>query len=287
MRCHAFSILPTGTTTSPRVIWLTLPFLLAPGALPAQDTCASRAAAGAAPPPVADAAGNLRVCGYVSDSAGVPVFGAHLSVDGTSAATVSAEDGDFDLGVLPPGSYVLRARRIGYHEYVASVEVSESMPALLRLRLAAVPVELAGIQTIATRTAFERATGFGERRRRGAGVFFDRQDIEERRPQNLTDLLRTVSGFRVDTRLTPWGYQSTATLDRAAPSGIGCPVDFYVNGHEYTPTSMGIDNDVPAAQIEAVEIYKPSQIPPQFFGRRSRCGAVVIWTRYRAHEIDR
>lgn len=50
---------------------------------------------------------------------------------------------------------------------------------------------------------------------------------------------------------------------------------------------MGIDNDVPSAQIEAIEVYKPSQIPAQFFGKRSRCGAVVIWTRFRAHELER
>jgi hypothetical protein len=118
-------------------------------------------------------------------------------------------------------------------------------------------------------------------------VFFDRSDIERRRPHKLTDLLRTVAGFRVQTTLTRWGYQSTPTMERVTSGDIGCPVDFYVNGHEYTPTSMGIDADVPAAQIEAIEVYKPSQIPAQFFGRHSRCGAIVIWTRYRAHELER
>lgn len=228
----------------------------------------------------------MQLTGIVRDDSGHPVVGVRISIDGLGGFTTSLESGEFDIAHVPLGDYVIRARRIGFRELVIPVTTDESTSSL-ELRLTPVPVQLSGVYATTTRTAFEIESGFGERRRRGPGVFFDRAGIEQLRPHTLTDLLRTVSGFRVETRHTRWGYQSTPTMDRAAPSSIGCPVDFYVNGHEYTPTSMGIDNDVPASQIEAVEVYKPSQIPVQFFGKRSRCGAVLIWTRYRAHEIER
>ena len=235
------------------------------------------------------AVGRVRVAsvsGIVVDSAGAPVPGAHVTMSGSSASAVTGEGGRFELTAPIAGEHVLSVRRLGFRAESRVVAVSAVEPAEVRLVLAAVPVHLAEVVTLAASSEFELSSGFGERRRRGPGVFFDRSDIERRKPHQLTDLLRSVSGFRVERRLTRWGYQTTAVMDRATSGSVGCPIDYYVNGHEYTPTSMGIDSDVPASQIEAVEVYKPSQTPPQFLGMHSRCGAVVIWTRYRAHELD-
>jgi hypothetical protein len=246
----------------------------------AQNTC---------PPPgsTAHAAGTLPLSGIVGDSRGAPLVGARLTLAGSDRTLFTADDGVFDFGFLPAGNYRLVVRRVGYQETTIDLRLAEPAPACVLVRLAAVPVQLSEVVARAPLSDFERTTGFSERRRRGHGAFFDRADIEKRKPQKLTDLLRSVPGFRVETHLTRWGYQTTPTMDRAAASMIGCPMEFYVNGHEYTPTSMGIDNDVPANQIEAVEVYTPSQNPPRFLGGRSRCGTVVIWTRYRAHELER
>ena len=226
------------------------------------------------------------VSGIVVDSAGAPLPGAHVTISGSSAAAVTGDGGRFQLAAQGAGDHVLSVRRLGFRAESRAVAVSATGPTEVRLVLAAVPVHLAAVVTLGSPSEFEHSSGFGERRRRGPGAFFDRNDIERRKPHLLTDLLRSVSGFRVERRLTRWGYQTTAMMERASSGSAGCPIDYYVNGHEYTPTSMGIDSDVPASQIEAVEIYKPSQTPPQFLGMHSRCGAVVIWTRYRAHELD-
>lgn len=239
-------------------------------------------------PPAGDAGTVMRLgslTGVVTDSSGIPLAGARVSMGGIDLA-MTDDSGTFDLGSLFPGTYTLRARRLGYRSRTAVVSIMPEVRAAAEFRLAAVPVELTGVVTLGTPNEFELSTGFGERRRRGPGVFFDRNDIERRKPHLLTDLLRSVAGFRVERRLTRWGYQTTALMERASSGSVGCPIDYYVNGHEYTPTSMGIDSDVPASQIEAIEVYKPSQTPPQFLGMHSRCGAVVIWTRYRAHELD-
>jgi hypothetical protein len=233
-----------------------------------------------------DRTATASISGIVVDSAGAAVPGATISVAGGDAAALTDETGKFGLAGVSEGEHVLSIRRLGFAPDSRRVKVSADAPTRLTWILDAVPVRLEEVVRLGTASEFELSSGFAERRRRGPGVFFDRGDIESRRPQNLTDLLRTVSGFRVHRALTRWGYQTTATLERVPSGSVGCPLDYYVNGHEYTPTSMGIDSDVPAAQIEAIEIYKPSQTPPQFVGMRSRCGAVVIWTRYRAHELD-
>lgn len=226
------------------------------------------------------------VSGIVVDSAGAPVPGAHVAISGSNASTITGDGGRFELVAQAAGEHVLSVRRMGFRAESRPVVVSADAAAEVRWVLAAVPMHLAEVVMFGSASEFELSSGFGERRRRGPGVFFDRSDIERRKPHLLTDLLRSVSGFRVERHLTRWGYQTTAMMERASSGGIGCPIDYYVNGHEYTPTSMGIDSDVPASQIEAVEVYKPSQTPPQFLGMHSRCGAVIIWTRYRAHELD-
>lgn len=226
------------------------------------------------------------VSGIVVDSAGVPVPGAHVTISGSNASAITGDAGRFELPAQTAGEHILAVRRLGFRAESRPVVVSANTAAEVRWVLAAVPVHLAEVVTFGSASEFELSSGFGERRRRGPGVFFDRNDIERRKPHLLTDLLRSVSGFRVERRLTRWGYQTTALMERASSGSVGCPIDYYVNGHEYTPTSMGIDSDVPASQIEAIEVYKPSQTPPQFLGMHSRCGAVVIWTRYRAHELD-
>lgn len=226
------------------------------------------------------------IFGIVVDSGGTPIPGARVRVSGREASVITSDSGTFELTGLAVGEHVLSVRRLGFRAETRRIVLSADARTEVKWILATAPVHLPEVVTLGTFSDFELSTGFGERRRRGTGVFIDRADIERRRPHNLTDLLRTVSGFSVHRTLTRWGYQTTATLERVSSGSVGCPIDYYVNGHEYNPTSMGIDSDVPATQIEAIEVYKPSQTPPQFVGMRSRCGAVVIWTRYRAHELD-
>jgi hypothetical protein len=225
------------------------------------------------------------ITGTVRDSEGAPILGVRFTVAGSDVAALSTEAGRFDLGGLASGEHVVTARRIGYRPESERVRVGEASGSTVAFVLTTVAVPLSEVVAVAPMSAFELASGFGERRRRGPGVFFDRADLERRRPHNLTDVFRMIPGFHIQPALTRWGSQSTPTMTRANTGSRVCQIDYYVNGHEFSPTSMGIDSDIPPHQIEAIEVYKPSEIPPQFLGKRSRCGVVVIWTRYRAHEL--
>lgn len=225
------------------------------------------------------------VQGVVRESGGSPIPGARISLEG-GPATSSNGDGRFELVVPQEGVVSLAIRRLGYSPRTLQVAAGPTPP-VLELVLEPIASALPDVTVSARPGAFESASGFGERRRRGTGTFFDRAALDRMRPQTLTDVLRSVGGIQVHTTMTRWGHQTTPSSTRATGGAIGCSLDYFVNGHEYTPTSLGIDRDMAPDQIEAIEVYKASEIPPQFLGRRSRCGVVVIWTRYRAHELSR
>lgn len=236
------------------------------------------------PPATAPRRRGAFVQGIVRESGGAAIPGAWISADGGAPAS-SDDEGRFELAVAREGMVSLAVRRLGYNPRTLRVAAGPA-PGVLELVLEPIAAALPDVTVAARPGAFESASGFGERRRRGTGTFFDRAALERMRPQTLTDVLRSVGGIQVHTTMTRWGHQTTPSSSRATGGAIGCSLDYFVNGHEYTPTSLGIDRDMTPDQIEAIEVYKASEIPPQFLGRRSRCGVVVIWTRYRAHELD-
>ena len=66
-----------------------------------------------------------RIHGTVVDSATrQPVSNVNVGLEGMARGAVSRVDGSFDVTGVAPGTYRLRARRIGYHTLVQSVTVS-------------------------------------------------------------------------------------------------------------------------------------------------------------------
>jgi TonB-linked SusC/RagA family outer membrane protein len=58
---------------------------------------------------------NGRITGMVTDSAaGMPIAGVTIAVNGTRYAGITADDGRFIISNVPPGTYALEARRLGY-----------------------------------------------------------------------------------------------------------------------------------------------------------------------------
>ena len=76
------------------------------------------------------------VSGQVRDSATeAPVVGATVSVDGTSHTAVTDVNGRYRIRALAPGTYVVRARYIGYLPLAAAVTVIESQETIVDLSL--------------------------------------------------------------------------------------------------------------------------------------------------------
>jgi len=137
--------------------------------------------------------------------------------------------------------------------------------------------------------SFLALIGF-DRRRQGPGRFFTRQDIDERDPYCLSDLLTSVpdisvvavgAGTRVVRMMRRGGCTPTIYLNGATildvpnpPMPIGMQSDAVATLH------FDIDQWVSPDEVEGVEIYRgPAEVPVEFSTVGSECGVIVIRTR--------
>ena len=261
----------------------------------------------------ASAAEAQRVAGRVvevTDAGEAPVPGATVRlVAGADTVAATAADGD--------GRYLLRAPGAGtYRVVVTAVGYgrAEGEPlALEEGEARVVDVELAPsvdvLGDVAVEAAREplREVGFFRRRGQGQGRFIDRQQIEDRRPRELTDLFMNMPGFvplpqEGDVRLASVSYilrgtncRPTIVVDGTVlrsfgdaggggvskPSGAGQPPDSPRVNDLFT-----LNQAVRVDEVEAVEAYARGGIPAQYGGTMSPCGAVLIWTRHYAARED-
>lgn len=209
-----------------------------------------------------------RVIGHVRDSAGTPIVAAQV----TSAdhRTLTDTAGRFSLDGLPVGTVLIRFRRLGYEPRDSSMEVSADRRDSMRVVLIALPVELEGISSDATRLVL---VDFYRHKSSGTGRYFDREQIEAFNARETSDILRRLPGIQ----LRP-DANGRLVLRMGRSSG-NCPPDFWVDG--VRAQFLNVD-DIPLNDIEALEIYHgPAGLPPEFMNRLGNpaCGAVVIWTR--------
>jgi hypothetical protein len=96
----------------------------------------------------ADGAG--RIAGTVTGTAGAPVGGASVTLEGTPLATTTAADGGYSLPTVPAGGYVLRVQAAGYGQQRLPITVHSG-------QLAQLDVALSTSQVVAVAGDFQNA----------------------------------------------------------------------------------------------------------------------------------
>jgi hypothetical protein len=117
---------------------------------------------------------------------------------GTGLEVTSDADGGFSLANLPGGTHTLEARAVGFTPAEVPVDIVQGAPGATEVELMNFGVTLDTVRVTGQRlytSAHERE--FERRLRTGVGHVISAADIEKRRPQVLTDLLRTVPGVMV------------------------------------------------------------------------------------------
>jgi hypothetical protein len=201
-----------------------------------------------------------------------PVWGAAVSLRAGPSGTrgrgtrVTGDAGRFLFRDVPQGSYLLSVTVQGYRTMVDTVEVSAEVELELLLPLSTEPIRLEPIIVIAERRPPPRRDY--ERRRLSRSVFIvTREEIEERNPRLLTEMLnRTPGGIVLST--PPFGY--TLFLRGQCRPGI------WVDGMK-VPYVDSIDQLISPRDVEAVEVYHGFELPVEF--GVDPCGGVLIWTR--------
>lgn len=224
------------------------------------------------------------VDGLVTDTLLRPLGAADVSVVGIGARVVTSENGRFRLLQVPPGQYLLVARRIGYAPTSSIIEV----PASDTLRLSYTLLRSANILDtvrVKERRVTMRMLEFETRRRQAQGQFITQEEIDRRGSLQASDFLRTLRGLDV-SRVTTQAFAGTQVYSKREGGGITsemqqnvCAMQVLLDGI-VLPKNFNLDLLPPPKQIAGIEVYSgAATVPPQFGGPDRRCGVVAFWTR--------
>ena len=204
-----------------------------------------------------------------AESTGTAVVGAQVTLAGTPLGATVGSDGRYTIGLVPPGTYRVRARLIGYElAEIDGVVVTAGETATVDLRLKPLPVTLQAVVVV----------GYGTQTRRdvtGSVASVSSGDLERAPRVNAVDALKgRVAG--VDIAITgnkPGdGLRVRVRGDRSFTASNE-PL-YVLDG---IPMSGGI-GDLNPNDIESIEVLKDASATA-IYGSRGANGVVLITTR--------
>lgn len=233
---------------------------------------------------------------------GHPIPYADVSVRG-GESRITDEHGELTLSQGKESALIVRVRRIGYREVVATVNLADTTTGLT---ITLVPLaEQVGAVTVsaAREQAGLRLQGFYDRRlQRQKGLlsatFIGPEELESRNPSKISDMLYGLNGIVL--RRTPSGDFSAVGTDshctmavlldgqEVVRGGGGGPERGSVDvvGGSAPPPSQeetGINRWIQANDVVAIEVYaRGGNMPVSLQALDPRCGVIAIWTGSRA-----
>ena len=208
-----------------------------------------------------------QIVGRVTDARRAPLQGVEVQLvidDSVHRAIRTDSSGSFAL-MGASGPATLRARLFGFRPRSMSVDARERREVAIVLE--PMPAELEQIKVVGR---IDDSRGrlrefYMHREQAKFGRFFDRDDIESKRPRRLSELMRFVPG----AQLKPGRLGSIVRLR-------GCRPLLWIDGIRVPGAEL--DESVNMDDVEAVEVYSSfAGIPAQYVDRNTNCGAVVVW----------
>lgn len=220
--------------------------------------------------PAAGPVAGQGVIGRVMDAdADTVLAGAAVTlVDSAGERLVTARTdsmGAFGLPVYAPGRYTLHVQHVAYRETeTRPLDVGRADLVTVDIRLSRLSFGLDPLVVTARQRAptsylteyYERLDRWAEY---GRGVFLTREELVDLEGYTVGDLLTRPTLTGRFLQRGGWG------------NGLPCTPTIYWNGFE-VPAGQ-----IPVSTVEAIEIYRPSEAPPQYKTRG--CAAVLVWNR--------
>jgi TonB-linked SusC/RagA family outer membrane protein len=217
-------------------------------------------------PGAAHAQGSGRITGTVTGEARQPIGDVQVTVPNTRYGAVTNAEGRYTIVGLPPGTYQLRAQRLGYQPVTqtgVTVRADESTTA--PFELVAVPTSLAAVVT----------TGYTTQQRRDVSdaVTSVRSDeIQQQQVATLEEALRgRVPGVQISASGEPG---RPAQVIVRGQNFLGNPTPLYVVDGMYLRQNPNLNPD----EIESIEVLKDASAAAQY-GSQAANGVIVIRTR--------
>jgi TonB family protein len=220
-------------------------------------------------------AGQAILTGTVTDTSGVPISGAEITVEGSRANTRSDERGNFRLTDLPMGTTSVTVRRLGFASFKVGVQISQPSGAQLTVRMTPVSTSLPPVVVRADRMNYRgRLAGYYARlEKKSAGYFITREQIDRERPSTMGQLLQTVPGLRAS--------RGRGGITGVRMRGRTCWPLVWVDGTPMPAGEVDLDAFVPSS-IQGIELYLGSTTAPvnYMYDRDvSSCGTILVWSR--------
>ena len=228
------------------------------------------------PTPVEERRQPYTLSGTVTDTMGMPLAGATVTVVSQQRSVLTDGAGRYRLAGLAAGAVLVRVRRLGFapRNFATSVSATDAV-------IADIPLEGLGqllrrvdvrSDAVANNT---KLRGFFERKRAGFGQYLTRDQFADRNPTRFTELVNRMSGV----------VAAEDANGRRRIYGRGrCEMAIFLDGVNMTiPPNTSVDDFFNVNEIDALEVHTGvSQLPPEFSGRTNACGVVAAWTRSKA-----
>jgi hypothetical protein len=215
--------------------------------------------------------------GNVFDAeSGDPVVGAFAAALGTERFGTSDHNGSFRIDGLPSGEYTIQVWRLGYEPILFRATLDSLAISVLNAPIVLIPIPVMMPEVVVeadrTRLVVGPLREFYRRASEGRGTFFTREYIEQRRADQVHQIVRAVPGADV---MYVGNLRWTVRL--AADRRAACPVIYFVDGIQ-SNEQMALS--IRPERLEGLEVYRrPTEIPPEFNVRGASCGVIALWSR--------
>lgn len=218
------------------------------------------------------------VSGRVEGTDARPIARARIEVLRSGVAAVSRDDGSFTLGGVATGTQLLIARQLGFDALRTPVNVTSREPTTVTLTLGRVVNVMDPVLVVARANYTLERTGFNARKRSGNGYYFNREDIERRQPNYITNMLVNIPQVMVAQSR---GGSVVQQRRRVIGGGTAC-TRLYVDGFEWRNLMPGDLDAINPADVIGLEVYPGQVVPSQFRDTFDRgCITLVVWTQMR------
>jgi carboxypeptidase family protein len=225
---------------------------------------------------------------------GDPISYANVQVNG-GRRYIADDSGRFAVPIPYEGRLTLLARRIGFEPEEAKLDAMPDTAVRMRMRTAA---RVLPGQVVTGRAPYARLDlgGFYKRMaevENGArvGYFVTPEDLELRKPQNVTDAVEQFPSIR----LRPIDTGPPGALGNGFPLArkfriedrSGCALTVYLDRVRIQPTMVNlkpqdeeINTIVQPHVVAGIEVYpRALGAPPEFPPVGDHCGVVLIWSK--------
>ena len=211
------------------------------------------------------------VSGRVTDAkTGQGVAGARVMLDGTGFGTATNDTGGFRITNVPPGTYTVTVRRIGYAQGVGSVTVAADEGAVVdvRLEVSASPLDAVVVTGTVVPTEVKALPN--------PISVITAEQLEQQNVRLVDDLFRGTVPGATSWALGPLDYSSIIRVRGVSSLSTSGTIKTYVDGVELANNFLVATID--PKSIERIEIVRGPQAST-LYGAEALNGVMQVFTK--------